>query len=56
MATFFQVNKLDFNTLFPTKKSFLSISTKSLVLLTALGAFSYEIKPQKTAFSDWRYQ
>lgn len=28
-------------------------STKSIGDLTALGAFSYKNRPQKTAFSDW---
>ena len=61
MATFFQANKLDFNTLFPTKESLLSISTKfnncnlsistnSFVGLMSLGAFPYKTNPFKGAF------
>ncbi len=61
METFFQANKLDFNTLFPTKESLLSISTKfnncnlsistnSFVGLMSLGAFSYKTSPFKGAF------
>lgn len=55
ILTFFQANELDFNTLFLTKKSFCQYPP-ILGYFDVPGAFSYKIKPQKTAFSDWKYQ
>lgn len=66
ILTFFQANELDFNTLFLTKKSFCQYPPNLTTTICQYppileyfdvpGAFSYKIKPQKTAFSDWKYQ